>query len=323
MRLLVVIVNYRTADLTVDCLRSLEGEVASIDGLRVVVVDNASGDGSAARLADAVRENRWGEWASILPLECNGGFAAGNNAAIRPVIESGSAPPYILLLNPDTVVRPGAVRILLDFMESRPDVGLAGSRLEHPDGVPQQSAFCFPSVFGELEAGFRLGVVSRILSRWVVAPKDTGPASPTDWVAGASLMIRREVFEAVGLLDEGYFLYYEEVDFCRRASRAGWPCWYVPESRVVHLIGQSTGVSHSDDAARRRRPAYWFEARRRYFLNHLGRSRTFLADLAWSAGYATYQARAALQGKPRNDPDRFLRDFLRYNFPLRPFMVKR
>jgi N-acetylglucosaminyl-diphospho-decaprenol L-rhamnosyltransferase len=323
MTLLVVIVNYRTANLAVDCLRSLEGEVAAIDGMRVVVVDNSSDDGSAARLFDAVRENRWGDWVSILPLEYNGGFAAGNNAAIRPLIESGAAPPYILLLNPDTVVRPGAVRSLLDFMESRTDVGLAGSRLEHPDGVPQRSAFRFPSVFGELEGGLRLGVASRILARWVVAPKVSDRAGPTDWVAGASLIIRREVFDAVGLLDEGYFLYYEEVDFCCRASRAGWPCWYVPESRVVHLIGQSSGVTNPQDRTRRRRPAYWFEARRRYFLNHLGRTRTFFADLAWSAGYATYQARAALQRKPKRDPDRLLRDFLRHSFLLRPSMVKR
>jgi N-acetylglucosaminyl-diphospho-decaprenol L-rhamnosyltransferase len=319
----VVIVNYRTSGLVIDALKSLEAEVAALPGLCVLVVDNASGDGSAERLTDAVREHDWLDWASVLALDQNGGFAAGNNAAIRPGLESGAPPRYVLLLNPDTVVRSGAVRTLFDFMESRPDVGLAGSRLEDPDGTPQQSAFRFPCILGELEAGLHLRIASRLLARWAAASPVKDHAGPTDWVAGASLIVRREVFETVGLLDEGYFLYYEEVDFCRRALLAGWPCWYVPQSRVVHLVGQSSGLHESNDASRRRRPAYWFEARRRYFLSHLGLARTILADLAWSAGYASYRVRRVLQRRPDRDPDRMLQDFLRHSLLFRSHMVKR
>jgi len=320
---LIVIVNYRTSGLVIDALRSLEAEVVALPGIRVVVVDNASGDGSTERLADAIREHDWHDWASLLPLEQNGGFAAGNNAAIRPALKSGAIPRYVLLLNPDTVVRSGAVRTLFDFMEDRPDVGLAGSRLEDPDGTPQRSAFRFPCILGELEAGLRLGIASRFLARWAAAPPVKDDAGPTDWVAGASLIVRREVFEKVGLLDESYFLYFEEVDFCRRAHLAGWPCWYVPQSRVVHLVGQSSGLHASNDAHRRRRPAYWFEARQRYFLSHLGRARTFLADLAWSVGYASYRVRRYLQRKPDRDPDRMLQDFVRHSLLFRANMVKR
>jgi GT2 family glycosyltransferase len=315
MTLLIVIVNYRTTELTLDCLRSLQGEVGTVTGTDVVVIDNASGDDSVARLKAAVIANGWGNWAAIQPQEENGGFAAGNNAAIRPALEAANPPQYVLLLNPDTIVRPGAVRALVDFMEGRPDVGIAGSRLEEPDGTPQRSAFRFPSVLGELEGGLRFGPASRLLARWVSAPAVPEGPGPIDWVAGACMIIRSAVFDVVGLMDEGYFMYFEEVDFCHRARRAGWPCWYVPAAHVVHLVGQSSGVTNPS-AAKRRRPSYWFRARRRYFLNNHGRVATVLADLAWSLGYFSYRLRRIMQRKPDTDPQWLLWDFIRFNFLL-------
>ncbi|HEX4589791.1 MAG TPA: glycosyltransferase family 2 protein, partial [Gemmataceae bacterium] len=305
-RLLVVIVNYRTADLTIDCLRSLAGEAAALPGLRAVVVDNASGDGSAQRLAAAVREY---PWASFQPLAGNHGFAAGNNAGLKPALSADQPPQYILLLNPDTAVRPGGVHELLRFLEAHPDVGLVGPRLEDPEGTPQRSAFRFPTVLGELENGTRLGLLTRALSRYVVAPPVPVEACRSDWLSGACLLVRREVFEAVGLLDEGYFLYFEEVDFCRRAADAGWPCWYVPSARVVHRVGSSTGWTTT-----RRRPGYWFASRRRYLRRHLGAGKTLLADVLWTTGYASYRLRRPIQGKPDTDPRHLLGDFVRWAF---------
>ncbi|MDB5302582.1 MAG: glycosyl transferase family 2 [Phycisphaerales bacterium] len=317
MRLLIVIVNYRTASLTIDCLRSLADEVPALTGTRVVVTDNASGDASIGVLTEAIAANGWQQWASLLPLDRNGGFAYGNNAAIRPALESSDPPEYVLLLNPDTVVRLGALRQLLDFMDRHSKVGIAGSRLENPDGTPQRSAFRFHSIGSELESGLRLGLVSRMLSGKVVAPPVPTEAGPTDWVAGASMIIRREVFRDIGLMDEGYFMYFEEVDFCLRASRAGWPCWYVPASRVVHLVGQSSGVTDVKKT-RKRRPAYWFESRRRFFVNNFGRLRAFCANVAWATGFATFRARQFVQRKADTDPACLLRDFICYNF-LSPF----
>src|SRR4051812_23729177 len=110
MKLLVVIVNYRTASLAIDCLRSLAPELAEIDDrVRVVVTDNASGDDSVPRLQKAIDENNWSAWTSVLPLPTNGGFAYGNNMGIRPGLEGDDKPDYVLLLNPDTLIRPGAV----------------------------------------------------------------------------------------------------------------------------------------------------------------------------------------------------------------------
>ena len=262
--LLVVILNYRTPDLTIDCLRSLVSEVQSLPGTQVVVSDNDSGDGSVEKIGAAIATEGWGDWVSLLPLDRNGGFAFGNNAVIRSALKSTNPPPYFLLLNPDTVVHPGALKALVEFMNDRPDVGIAGSRLEDPDGKVQHSAFRFPNILSELDFGLRLGLVSKLLSRWLVVPPISEEVCQADWLSGASIMIRREVFESVGLLDEQYFMYFEEVDFCLQASRSGWSCWYVPESRVVHLVGQSSGINKTKGLAKRL-PSYWFDSRRYYF----------------------------------------------------------
>lgn len=307
--LLVVVLNYKTAALTIDCLHSLVDEIKALPGSRVIVTDNASGDGSVEQIAAAISTNRWQEWVELMPLAHNGGFAFGNNAAIRPVLESSVSCPYVLLLNPDTVVRSGAVQALLEFMQKHPDVGIAGSRLEDLDGSPQQSAFRFPNVASELDFGLRLGVISKLLSPWAVLLPIADTPCQTDWVAGASMIIRREVFESIGLLDEDYFMYFEEVDFCLRAKQSGWSCWYVPQSHVVHFVGQSSGVTDSKRPPKRL-PTYWFDSRRRYFLKNHGWLYTALADAVWLVGFTLWRWRRAVQQKPDTDPPKVWSDFL-------------
>lgn len=314
--LLVVILNYRTPSMTIDCLRSLVGEVQSLPGTRVVVSDNASGDGSVEAIQAAIETEGWGDWASVMPLNRNGGYAFGNNAAIRPALQSANPPHKILLLNPDTVVRPGALKVLVDFMNEHPEVGIAGSRLEEPDGTPQRSAFRFHTLWSELDGGLRLGIVSKLLANWVVAPPVPEKPCQTDWVAGASMIIRRDVFETVGLMDEAYFMYYEEVDFCLRANQSGWGCWYVPQSRVIHLVGQSSGVTDTKRPPKRR-PQYWFDSRRRYFLKNYGWLYAAMTDVVWASSFALWRLRRRIQGKSDTDPPKLLFDSLRNSVFLR------
>jgi GT2 family glycosyltransferase len=310
---LVVIVNYRTADLAIDCLRSLEGEVRAVGGARAVVVDNASGDGSAETIGAAIDGRGWSGWATLLPLATNDGFGAGNNAAIGPALASRDPPPpdFVLILNPDTVVLPGALTALVGFLQAHPEVGIAGSRLEDPDGTPQHSRFRFHSVWSELDSGLKLGLVTRLLRKRTVAAGIVDHDSPSDWVAGASMMVRREVFADVGLFDTGYFLYYEEADFCLNARRAGWACWTVHASRVMHYSGRSTGLTGTT-GPRARRPRYWFASRHRYFRKNHGRLYALCAGAAWCSGYVLWRIRRVLQGKPDNDPPYMLWDFLRF-----------
>ncbi len=305
-QLLVAIVNYRTPDLVIHCLQSLAAEVSQLHA-QVVVADNASGDGSVAKIQGAIAAAGWQSWATVLPLERNGGFAYGNNRIIQPALAAVPPPDYVLLLNPDTQTYPGTLKMLLDFMGAHPDVGIVGSRLEGADGRPQHSAFRFPSFWSELDQAFALGILTQLLSRWVITQPITPDPIPTDWVSGAAMMVRREVFESVGYMDEGYFLYFEEVDFCRQAQQQGWPCWYVPQSRVIHFVGQSSGINNPK-YARRQLPQYWFDSRLRYFLKHHGWLYTTLTDAASVIGFSLWKIRARLQRKPDTFPLNLLQD---------------
>jgi GT2 family glycosyltransferase len=307
VRVAVVIVNYRTAPFVIACLRSLAPEVASHAGLRVIVVDNASGDGEA--LAAAIRDHGWA-WASLLIAERNGGFAYGNNRGIEAGLRWPAPPDYFLLLNPDTEARPGAIEALVQFMEAHPAAGIAGSSFENPDGSEWPLAFRFPSIWSELEHGLRLAAVSRLLRNHAVARTMGREPARVDWVSGASLMVRRRVLEEVGMMDEGYFLYYEEVDLCLKAHRGGWQCWYVPQSRVMHHYGQATGMSEGAPRLKRM-PAYWFESRSRYFVKNHGVAYARLADLAFGLGRSLWVLRRPLARRPVSDPPGLLADFWR------------
>lgn len=303
----IVIVNYRTAGLTIDCLRSLVPQIPALSGGQVVVADNDSGDGSVEKISSAIEVELWQDWARVIPLPRNGGFAYGNNAGISEALNAGAG--YVMLLNPDTIAHPGALVALRDFASRRPRAGIVGSLLENPDGGIDCSAHRLHTPLGELEGGARLGPLSRLLKNYRVSEPPRSETHQCDWVSGASMLIRRQVLEQVGLMDEGFFLYFEEVDFCWRARRDGWEVWYLPASRVMHLEGASTGIR----AAAQRRASYWYDSRRRFFVKHHGVAGLALADILWSLGRTTLALRRALGfggGSGIEDPSYFAFDLL-------------
>ena len=305
-KLWIVIVNYRTADLTIDCLRSLAPQVPALSGGRVVVAENNSGDGSAERISAAIEDEAWQGWAQVMPLPRNGGFAYGNNAGIQAALSAGT--DFVMLLNPDTIVRDGALESLLACMAIHPQAGIAGSLLENSAGGVDCSAHTVHSPLSELEGSARLGLLSRLLRNHCVSPPLRSEVHQCDWVSGASMLIRREVLEQVGLMDENFFLYFEEVDFCWRAKRAGWEVWYVPQSRVMHLEGASTGIGVK---ARRRAP-YWYDSRRRFFVKHYGLAGLLAADALWALGRVSFLVRRLLRlgRQDGQDPKWFMFDLL-------------
>ena len=239
----VIIVTYKTAQLTIDCLSSIQAE-RDQPGLLVTatIVDNSREDYDT--INEAVRANGWSDWVELCRPETNGGFAHGNNVGVKLARETYN-PDYIHLLNPDTVLRKGAIASLAQFLEAHKEVGIAGSSFENVDGSDWPFAFRFPTILSEIEEGLQLGLASRILDRWVVARTMGQMTEQVDWVPGASMMIRRAAFDALGGLDDNYFLYFEETDFCYRANQLGFKTWYVPASRVVHIAGQSTKVTRT------------------------------------------------------------------------------
>jgi len=305
----VVIVSYRSAALTIECLRSVLAE-RSAAGLNIhaVVIDNASGDHPA--IARAVVENGWGSWVTAVPAPRNGGFAYGNNLGIRHALQRGPA-DYVYLLNPDTQVRAGAIAALVRFLEKHPRIGIAGSSFENADGSEWPMAFRFPSLGSEFSQALGFGPVIRLLDRWAVARRMSQAAQQEiDWICGASMMIRIAVLEAIGGLDEGYFLYFEETDFCLRARRAGFPTWYVPESRVMHVGGQSTGVTERNTAVKRL-PAYWFDSRRRYFVKAFGTAHAMAIDLLVLVAYPFGWLKRFVLRQSRQTVPHYYRDFIR------------
>ncbi|HEX8341236.1 MAG TPA: glycosyltransferase family 2 protein [Tepidisphaeraceae bacterium] len=314
MKVLVVIVNYRTASLTIDCLRSLAPEITRFPDARCIVVDNHSPDDSAEVIPAAICAAGYGTWCRFAALPENGGFAYGNNEAIKLEMRSGKLPyDAVWLLNPDTIVCAGALAELIAFMESRPDVGIAGGRAENRDGSVRRSSFRFHTALGELEGALQFGPASKALERYRVAPAIPDAPTRVDWVSGASMMVRWGVIEQIGLLDSGYFMYYEETDYCLRAARAGFACWYVPASRIVHLVGQSSGVTGAA-RGRKPRPKYWFDSRWRYFKNNHGRLTAHAANLLWIGGYPLGRMWQKVRGKTVDDPPRLWWDFVKYNY---------
>ncbi len=305
VRLAIIIVNYRTPELTVDCIRSLMSERghASSPAAQVVVVDNASEDASLNLINAAIEAHGWSGAVELVPSPANRGFAAGNNLGIRMV----NADQY-LLLNPDTVVAPSAVNRLAAFLDEHSEVGVVGAQLLDENGRSQRSAHRFPSPLREFMGSSQLGVLERLLPRVADPVVNSNEPTGCDWVSGAAMLIRRGAIDQIGLLDEDYFLYFEEVDFCRRAREAGWQVWLDPRAEVVHLEGSATGIRRCQS----RRGRWWYESRRRFFIKHYGILGWLWADLLWSIGRMSLLIRRLLRlgGSTIDDPTRFTLDLL-------------
>jgi N-acetylglucosaminyl-diphospho-decaprenol L-rhamnosyltransferase len=315
MDVLAVIVNYRTPDLTLRALVATLEALRHRPGARVVIVENDSGDDSAARLREAVRElDPDGKRVELVVSPENLGFGGGVNLAMRPALRAPDRPRYVYLLNSDARPEPDAIEQLVRFLDAEPRAGIAGSYIYGVDGVTHDTAFGFPNLASQFEQSIGLGLVTRMLDRWVVSKPVPSNATRVDWLAGCSMLIRREVLAAIGLFDENFFLYFEETDLCRRAARAGFATWYVPASRVEHVGSASTGWKDFS----RPRPAYWFDGRRYYFARNHGRAHLWAANLLWLLGWLLGEPRRRLIGRRGPFPERFVRDFVRYNYSFRP-----
>jgi GT2 family glycosyltransferase len=306
----VVIVTYKCAALTIESLQSVAAE-RSVAGLhiRAIVVDNASGD--APSIAEAIESNGWRSWVILVTAPKNGGFAYGNNLGIARAYED-SVPSYVYLLNPDAQIRAGAIRSLVRFLETHPDVGIAGSSFENLDGSDWPIAFHFPSLMSELLQGMELGPLMRLFKRWTVAQEMTKVPQPIDWICGASMLIRPAALASIGGMDQNYFLYFEETDFCYRAKKAGFPTWYVPESRVMHIRGQSTTVTDLT-LGPQRLPPYWFESRRRYFAVTYGIVHAMGIDIVALLACSIGLVKRAVLGRMRSATPHFIRDLIRHS----------
>lgn len=239
----IILVNFRTPDLTIACLASIQPQVSEVPGARVILVENGSGDDSAPRLEAAIRERGWGDWVTLLKFGTNAGFSGGNNRGIK------AAPPakYTLLLNTDTIVHPGCLKYCVDLMERSPDIGALGCKLLNKDGTVQKGAWRFPSPLRIAICTTSLPWRCAGLFGWASTDYrgwDRGTQKrDVGWLGGAFLLVPTALLEKIGLLDETFFFYGEDVEFCHRVWRAGYRCHYDPAVSVTHLGGASSDPS--------------------------------------------------------------------------------
>lgn len=281
-QLSVVIVNYNSVAYTRRCLASLAAGAA---GLRweAIIVDNASPRRGVEGLA--------GEFASVRVIvrRTNGGFAVGANTGIR-----AARAATILLLNPDTVVRPGAVTTMARYLDQHPDVGVLGPRIENPDGTLQLSCRRFPTLSAALFN--RYSLLTRLLPRnrfsasYLMSDWDHTSARAVDWLSGSAMLLPRAALAHVGLFDEGFFFTAEDVDLCRRMWDAGWRVVYLPEATVVHQIGGSSATLPNRVVIERHR-GMW-----RYYRKHLQPSREASAG-RWVAAVSGMAVAAGISAR--------------------------
>ena len=277
MALLVSIVNTDNRERLRACLSSVLGAAGGI-GLCVVVVDNASRDGSAAMVRSEFPE------VVLIERESRAGYSANHNQALRLPPE-----PYALLLNEDTELLPGALAALLSFAEGNPRCGVVGPLVLNPNGSLQPSCNRFPHPAAEALRALLPAGWARRLDPALSAPAHACAGFP-DWVGGVCLLLRRQALEQVGGLDEGFFLFYEEVDLCRRLRAAGWEVGFAPEARIMHHGGRTYAGDPWAWAAGCLR-----QSRRRYFRKHHGALAAALVGWADALGLA----RSLMAGRAR------------------------
>lgn len=296
MRLCIVIVNYRTPGLVLDALDSLEGQIeAGLD--EIIVVDNASGDGSAERLERAIAARGLTRFCRVLRADRNGGYSAGANLGIRSADAN-----FYLLLSSDARVRKGAVLELLSQMQAHPGVGIAGPRLFGPEGTPQVSCFRDPTPVSELLSAAKSASLDRWLSGFQTALPLSDEPCEVPWLSFACVLIRREVIEKVGLLDEGYFMYFEDCDYCRAARAAGFRVRYFPSAQAVHMRAGASSIKGAVSPSgaprtRQRAPRYVYASRTRYFRKGYGTLGLLGANALWSLGRGVAWSRELLGRK--------------------------
>lgn len=289
-----IVLNYRTPEMTIECLRSLAVEIAGDPSRCAVCVDNASGDDSIPLIRAAIEEHGWDHWLTLIESQTNLGFAGGNNLGI----ESVEAEHY-LLLNSDGRLRPGALSQMLATLEANPRVGAVGPRLEWPDGDAQTSCFRYRTPLTEFLEAAGTGVLDRLLRKRLVPIGVPEQVTDSPWLSFACILVRGEVIDQIGLLDDGYFMYFEDIDYARRMRRAGWRLMHDPAARVVHLRGGSSAVKAAIKN-RARVPRYYYESRSRYFAKFYGgRIGLAFTNACWLAGRTIALAREVVERRQR------------------------
>jgi GT2 family glycosyltransferase len=269
----IIIVNWNTRDLLYRCIQDIYHYAGGLQ-YEILVVDNASSDDSVAMVQREFPQVK------VIQNRENGGFSKANNIGIRQ-----AQGRYYLLLNTDAFVHPGALETMVRFMDDHPEAGAGGCRLYYEDGSLQRSCTSFPTLATELWQALwldRLLPRSQVFGKYWMSYWDFNDIRAVDSIMGAFMVLRREAIDEVGLLDEGYFMYSEEVDLCYRLKKAGWTVLFTPQAKATHIWGGTSKRVQKETTFLR-----LYESRIRFFRKHYGEIPAFLFKIILFGGSFT------------------------------------
>lgn len=301
VRVLAIVINYKTPVLVIQAVESLLNDLSK-EKDRITIIDNNSSDGSVEILQQAIIEKNWVGVVNLVCSKKNGGFSYGCNLGFKSYKAQ-----FYLLLNSDAYIRENAVSELLKCSFLHSNAGIIGSRLEYDDGVAQDSCFFDLTPWHELIKTSGTRYINWFLKK-TFDIEEIGISSKNcifspDWVSFACVLIRSEVIKSIGLMDEGFFMYREDNDYCKRARLKGWDVLYCPSSKVVHL-----NLGFSKNSKLRRLPKYYYYSRSRYYVKYYGRFGLWCANFLWTLGRIIHLLRERLGNKAMNVHDLAWRD---------------
>lgn len=288
--IVISIINYCTEDMTRDCVVSVQEALKEHPSAHIVIVDNLSPDDSAKALKEWIDQTPMPVPVTFVQSDTNSGFSGGHNQGMAAV--DGR---YYLILNSDAVVRPDFFDEILAVADANPKAGLIAPKIIYDDGEVQDSSFRFASPGSELIASANSGPVTKLLKRYDISLGPDPKEEDIDWVSFACVLLRKEMVAEIGPMDEGYFLYFEDAEYCLRAKRAGWGVKRAPLAKLVHFRGGS-GPVKSLQKAKKRLPKYYYSSRTRFLYQAHGWLGLWSANLLWYLGRVLANARR-LAGK--------------------------
>jgi len=235
MKLSIIIVNYKTKNLVKQCIKNIENLHLAL-AYEIIVVDNASHDGIDKIVNEYFLALRQSDKLKFIVAEKNKGMGAGNNLGLQKALGE-----YILILNPDVVVLENSIDELVSFLDHKPMIGCVAPQLFYPNQKHQFSRYHFPKFY--LPALIRTGlknISSRVIAEYTMAGTSFNTTEPIDWARGSAMMVRAELLRKLDGFDEGFFMYLEDTDLCRRIWQIGYEVWYVPSSKMLHYYAHET-----------------------------------------------------------------------------------
>jgi len=305
----IITVTYNSANFIEQYLESVALYLQNSDH-QLFLVDNQSSDNTVDIAQQFAQTHQLTAQIHVIPSNDNLGFGKGCNLGVEHA--KPHQPTHLWFLNPDTIIFEDTGPALIQLLEENPKIDFTGSTLVDKNNVPRPGAYRFPTALNVFLSMITLGILDKLFHKHTTAIPVENQAVEADWLTGASFLVKYDCFESLEGFDPQYFLYFEEVDLFFRAKKKGFMVSSCPNSRVFHISGASTGINNKDTEIKRR-PSYWFESRRHYYIKNYGKAYFLLVDLSFFLGFFLKRLRSFIQQKDAKLPQYFARDTLKHS----------